>query len=288
MTDIDKLQQWEGRTQVRHDVITAAPVAALAASLDLPGRCAVIGDALPACWHWLYFHDLVPTAHLTQDGHAPRGEFLPPVPLPRRMWAGSQLRFTAPLLVGESARRESTVASIAHKRGRSGDLVFVTVRHRVFQGDALALEEAQRLVYREGGKLKTAERSVSRAAPPVAQWSRDVRPDSTLLFRYSALTFNSHRIHYDREYAMGEEGYGGLVVQGPLTATLLLDLLHRELPAAHLCAFEFRAIKPLLANTVLRLQGRQEGQSVALWALDAGGEVAMEARADLQADLLSA
>lgn len=295
MTDIDikTLQHWVGRAHTRSDVISAAPVAALSASLNLPAPRAVVGEALPACWHWLYFQDLVPTSQLTPDGHAPRGDFLPPVPLPRRMWAGSQLRFAAPLLVGDEAQRVSTVQSVTHKQGRSGDLVFVTVRHRVLRGEMLAIDEEQRLVYRDlhmgddnpGRTAKPAATAAPGPSPPLAQWHTELSPDAVLLFRYSALTFNSHRIHYDRDYAMREEGYGGLVVQGPLSATLLLELLYRELPSERIATFKFRAIRPLLADAPLHLQGRRDRQDVRLWALDANGDLAMEANATLSRDV---
>jgi len=287
MTDIDieSLQQWVGRTHTRCDVISAAPVAALSASLDLPSPRAVNSEALPACWHWLYFQDVVTTSRLTPDGHAPRGDFLPPVPLPLRMWAGSHLRFAAPLLVGDEVHRVSTVRSVTHKQGRTGDLVFVTLRHQIFRSQVLAIDEEQHLVYRAqrsvGDNTKPAANPASTPSSPVAQWHRELAPDTVLLFRYSALTFNSHRIHYDRDYAMRVEGYEGLVVQGPLTATLLLELLQQELPSAHIASFEFRAVRPLLADAPLHLRGRRDEQEIRLWALDANGELAMEARASL-------
>jgi len=254
-------------------------VAALSASLNHEHPCALIGDSLPPCWHWLYFQDAVAASGLGVDGHARRGGFLPPVSLPQRMWAGSRLRFVAPLTVGEAVHRVSTIATIKHKQGRNGELVFVTVGHQIFQGENLAIEEEQDLVYREPGAANVV--SLPRPAPAVAQWSRDMRPDTVLLFRYSALTFNSHRIHYDRDYATGEEGYAALVVQAPLTATLLLDLLHRELRGIAVAAFEFRAIRPLLEGAPLQLQGRQDGEEVRLWALDASGKLAMEAQVRL-------
>jgi 3-methylfumaryl-CoA hydratase len=275
--DIEALQSWVGKTETRFDVIAAAPVAAMSATLDYPGPLAVIGEALPPCWHWLYFQDTVATSLLAADGHVRQGDFMPPVPLSRRMWAGSRLRFTSRLEVGAQARRDSTIVSIKHKRGHSGELVFVTLRHEVFQGEILAVEEEQDLVYRDnapGGAVP-----VSRPAPAKAQWSREIRPDSRLLFRYSALTFNSHRIHYDRDYAKAQEGYAALVVQGPLTATLLLDLLSRELPDVVVGAFEFRAVSPLLENAPLFLQGCLTDRTISLWALDAAGSLAMEARA---------
>ncbi len=282
VVDIEALQRWIGKKETRCDVLSTAPVAALSASLDYEHPRALIGDPLPPCWHWLYFQDAVAASGLGVDGHARRGGFLPPVSLPRRMWAGSRLRFVAPLTVGEAVRRVSTIATITHKQGRNGELVFVTVRHRIFQGENLAIEEEQDLVYREPGAANVVP--LPRPAPAVAQWSRDLRPDTVLLFRYGALTFNSHRIHYDRDYATREEGYASLVVQGPLTATLLLDLLHREIPEAEVAAFEFRAIRPLLEGLPLRLQGRRDDGEVRLWALDASGALAMEAQARLNVE----
>jgi 3-methylfumaryl-CoA hydratase len=278
--DIAALQRWIGRTQTRCEVISAAPVAALSASLDYKESLARPGDTLPACWHWLFFQDVVPASGLGTDGHARRGNFLPPIELPRRMWAGGRLRFTSPLKVGEEACRVSTIAAITHKQGRSGELVFVTVRHELFQGEILAVEEEQDLVFR--GRDAAVVVPVSSAAPMAAQWSRELLPDAVLLFRYSALTFNSHRIHYDRDYATAEEGYASLVVQGPLTATLLLDLLHRESPEAEVAAFEFRAQRPLLEGVPLQLQGRREDEVASLWALDATGALGMKATARLK------
>ena len=279
--DIRMLQRWIGRTETRSDVLCAAPVAALSASLDDDKPRALIGASLPPCWHWLYFQDAAAASGLGVDGHATRGGFLPPVPLPRRMLAGGCLRFVAPLQVGESVRRVSTLASVTHKQGRNGELVFVTVQHRIFQEEQLAIEEEQDLVYREPGAANVVP--LPMPAPAVAQWSRDMCPDTVLLFRYSALTFNSHRIHYDRDYATCEEGYASLIVQAPLTATLLLDLLHRELPGVALAAFEFRAIRPLLEGYPLRLQGRRDGEEIRLWALDAAGALAMAAYARVHA-----
>jgi len=287
---LDRLREWIGRAETRSDVISPAPVAALSASLDHEYSRAVTGEALPACWHWLYFQDVSPTAKLSVDGHAQRGDFLPPVPLPRRMWAGSRLRCLGPLKVGAQVRRISTIQSVGHKQGRSGDLVFVTVVHQIYCQDSLLLEEEQDLVYRgkdsADGRSKPAPAPEPSVAVPAktAEWAREVYPDPVLLFRYSALTFNSHRIHYDRDYATREEHYDGLVVQGPLTATLLLDLLYREMPEVRVAAFEFRAQRPLYEGRVLHLRGTLDGQHVILRALDAVGNVAMEARASLATD----
>jgi 3-methylfumaryl-CoA hydratase len=299
--DAEALQQWVGRTQVRNDVICAAPAAALSATLDYAQPLAVAGVVLPTCWHWLYFLDTAPASGLGVDGHAKRGDFLPPVPLPRRMWAGGRLRFASPLVVGDAVRRHSTVSAVSHKQGRTGDLVFVTVRHAIYRGDTLAIEEEQDLVYRGQGADSAAPASAAPisepgsaptsvltpappSAPPAAQWSRELLPDPVLLFRYSALTFNSHRIHYDRAYATGEEGYASLVVQGPLSVTLLLDLLRRQVPGADIAQLEFRARGPLLEGVPLQLQGRQDEDQVRLWALDANGLLAMDVQARLNRD----
>lgn len=279
--DINNLQRWIGRQETCADVVTRAPVKGLSAALDYATPRAGPGEPLPPLWHWLYFLPAPPASDVDVDGHARRGGFLPPVPLPRRMWAGGSLRFACALRVGDEVHRVSTIEDISHKRGGSGELVFVTVGHRIFRGDTLAIEEQQQLVYREAVSGTIAP--PAQAAPAQAHWSREIRPDPVLLFRYSALTFNSHRIHYDRDYAMGAEGYAGLVVQGPLTATLLLDLLHREVsgPGERPASFRFRGIRPLLEGAPLRLQGRRDGNSVRLWALDASGALAMDAQAEL-------
>ena len=273
------LEAWIGRRESLVDVIAPDPVARLSATLDHPAPRAVAGEALPLPWHWLYFLPVVPASGLDVDGHARRGGFLPPVPLPRRMWAGSRIRVATPLRVGERVRRESTISDIRHKRGSSGELVFVTLRHQILRGDVLVLEEQQDLVYREASAGNAMPAAIPAPAP--AQWSRQVTPDPVLLFRYSALSFNGHRIHYDRDYATAQEGYGGLVVQGPLTATLLLDLLYREMPGAQVVTFSFRGIRPLLDRESFQVQGRCDETAVRLWALDASGALAMDARAEL-------
>ena len=277
--DIQDLRNWIGRSETREDVIAPAPVAGLSAVLDYDEPRATGGEPLPPCWHWLYFLDAVPASALDVDGHAKRGGFMPPVPLPRRMWAGSRLRFRAPLLVGSEARRVTNIADIRYKQGRSGDLVFLTLRHEVFAAGDLAIEEEQDLVYRE--PVSGAAAAAVKEAPDDEQWARDITPDPVMLFRYSALTFNSHRIHYDRDYASRAEGYESLVVQGPLIATLLLDLLHRQLPGTRVAAFEFRALRPLLEGAPLRLLGTRGEEEATLWVRDAAGALAMEARASI-------
>ncbi len=239
-------KDWIGRSETVSDIITATPFAALSATLDRdPGRPSA-GTPLPALWHWLYFLPLHRQSDIGPDGHAKRGGFLPPIPLPRRMWAGSQFEFHRPLAVGDALTRTSTIHDVTQKSGRTGTLVFVRVRHEIRRdGEAdIALTEFHDIVYREAPKPDDVP-PPPKSAPATSAWERQWIPDDVLLFRYSALTFNGHRIHYDRRYVKEVEGYPGLVVHGPLVATLLLDLLRHELPDAVVARFEFRAVRPV-------------------------------------------
>ena len=276
------LSDWIGRSETVSDVITATPYAGLSATLDRPASRPPPGTPLPALWHWLYFLPLSRQSEIGPDGHPRRGAFLPPVPLPRRMWAGSQFEFRSPLRVGDAITRTSTIDQVTPKRGRSGSLVFVTVRHEIRREGLpeTALLEFHDIVYREAAKSgDTAPPPLP--APPRATWERQWIPDDVLLFRYSALTFNGHRIHYDRRYATTVEGYAGLVVHGPLIATLLLDLVRRELPEARIERFEFRALRPICDLNPFFVCGepQPDGKTIRLWAHDHEGAVAMEASA---------
>jgi 3-methylfumaryl-CoA hydratase len=298
------LARWIGRSETLHDRITPMPVIALAATLDHPAAPVQPGDLLPLLWHWLYFLPMHRQSEVGPDGHPRRGGFLPPVPLPRRMWAGSQFEFRAPLRVGDAVSRSSTIEDVSTKHGRSGTLVFVKVRHDLFcNGSAEpALVEFQDIVYRDV-QQPGAVAPAPQAAAASARWQRAVVPDSVLLFRYSALTFNGHRIHYDRPYATGVEGYPGLVVHGPLIATLLMDLLQRELPGADVASFRFKAVRPTFDLNSFRVSaevlddpeasaataalerpsgGRTGGKTVHLWAHDHEGWLTMDATATLR------
>ncbi len=281
--DEQELSTWIGRSETQRDTFGPTPVAALRATLDLAATEIDPGTGLPPLWHWLYFLPLHRASALGPDGHAKLGGFLPPVPLPRRMWAGSRFEFPGVLRVGDAAERRSTIENVTLKQGRSGALVFVTVRHEIFTNGASepALREWHDIVYRAAKRPGEAEAPPQRA-PDDAQWSREWRPDDVLLFRYSALTFNGHRIHYDRRYVTEVEGYPGLVVHGPLIATLLLDLLQRERPEASLARFEFRALRPSFDGRALRVNGRSEGDALHLWAQDDEGWLTMDARAVLR------
>jgi 3-methylfumaryl-CoA hydratase len=248
-------------------------MAALSATLDRDDALPARGDPVPPLWHWLWFWDVHRQSDLGPEGHAKTGGFLPPVPLPRRMWAGGRFEFRRPLRVGETVARVSRIADVQAKEGRTGPLVFVTVQHEI--GDALI--EQQDIVYRDHSKTDPAPLK----APADPAWTRTIDPSDVLLFRYSALTFNAHRIHYDRRYATEVEGYTGLVVHGPLIATLLLDLVRRNLPEAQVKRFEFRAMRPLFDTAPFFVCGKPEGRTIQLWARDQAGMLAMSAVAGL-------
>lgn len=281
--DLDTLRGWIGRTETADDTATPAPLRALAATLDRDDPPPRPGDPVPPCGHWLYFVPTPRASEIGDDGHARRGGFLPPVPLPRRMWAGGRLTFPAPMPVGAALRRTSRILDVRLRDGRQGPLVFVVVRHEITADGRLAVTEEHDIVYREAPRPGDAQ---SAPVPPPAApaWQRTVVPDDVLLFRYSALTFNGHRIHYDRRYVTTVEGYPGLVVHGPLIATLLLDLLRRERPGARVTAFRFRAVRPLFDTAPFTLCGGpadDDRRDVALWARAPDGSLAMEATATL-------
>jgi 3-methylfumaryl-CoA hydratase len=275
---------WIGRDEVAHDVIAPARVAALEATLDHEGVLPRAGDPLPPLYHWMFadFLGRAATAALGPDGHPQRGGFLPPVTLPRRMWAASDVRFEAPLLVGEDVTRRSIIENIEAKTGRSGALTFVTVRHDYSGASGGALSDRQTIVYREApGESERGRLPPGKPAPKDGHFSRSLTPAIALLFRYSALIFNAHRIHYDRPYAMEEEGYPGLVVHGPLIATLLADLLRRERSDAQITRINFRAVKPMIDGCALTLAGRAAPGGFDLWATDHTGDLGAEASIEI-------
>ncbi|MGB3811611.1 MAG: MaoC family dehydratase N-terminal domain-containing protein [Shinella sp.] len=272
--DIDHLKQWIGTTRESHDVISPRLANSLAAVLDEP---AVLqeGDLPPAGIHWCLSPDIAPMSGLGSDGHPARGDFLPPVPLPRRMWAGGELSFSGEFRVGDRVTRHSRIADIALKNGRSGALCFVTVTHDYVGPRGHVLSERHDIVYRP---LETSvagpQREVS--LPPPAQ-SHEVEASPVLLARYSAVTFNGHRIHYDRDYCLREEGYPGLLVHGPLQATFLLRLACR-LNEGHLPArFEFRGVAPLFDGGRFTVNSAKIDDKPHLWIRSRNGSVTMQA-----------
>jgi 3-methylfumaryl-CoA hydratase len=281
-SNLGDLKQWIGKVETLSDRATVTPVRALRATLDCGDEAPDAGAQIPPCWHWLYFLPLHCQSEIGVDGHARRGGFLPPVPLPRRMWAGSRIQFLQPLYVGESITKTSQIADVSSKDGRSGPLVFVRVRHEIAASKGVAIVEEQDIVYRD--MPRPNEVSVSKPAPVDEQFGCTITPSPVLLFRYSALTFNGHRIHYDRTYATGEEGYPGLVVHGPLIATLLIGELQRAHPGVHVTTFDFKAVSPLHDTAPFAICGRLDGGSATLWARGPEGQLAMQATATVSHD----
>ncbi len=238
------------------------------------------GEGLPALWHWLYFLEGLPQRELGRDGHPARGGFLPPVPLANRMWAGGRVSFTAPVSIGATVRRESTIVAVEHKLGRSGDLVFVTVLHELKSlQSALLVREEHDLVYKEASP-SGGPASVVKAGPP-ARYTRTCTPTSTTLFRYSALTFNGHRIHYDVDYCREVEGYPNLVIHGPLIATLLAAFAE-EVGGKRLRNFSYRALSPAFLGTTLTLHGDAQDDRIDINATLDDGRTCMQAEANTQ------
>jgi 3-methylfumaryl-CoA hydratase len=261
---------WIGRSEEASDVLEPARSNALRAALgDIAPRAA--GDVLPLLHHWLYFWNVQPPVGLGEDGHPAKGGFLPPVSLPRRMWAGGRLKFVQPLLLGERVTRRSTILKVEAKSGKTGNLVFVTVQHEVSGEAGLAIVEEQDLVYRGAAAAGSIALPASGTPAPQAAWREELWPDPVLLFRFSALTMNGHRIHYDLPYAMDEEAYPGLVVHGPLQATLLADLAVRQL-GRPLATFDFRGLAPAFAGGTLHVCGEPADGGAKLWTEQGGGK----------------
>lgn len=270
-------ESWVGRTTRQEAYLDAAQANRMAVTLDRQPEFTA-GDSLPPAWHWLYFHDLVPASQLGRDGHPALGVTMPPIPLERRMWAGGSLEFIAPIPLGSHAERVSRIASITPKEGRTGKLCFVSVEHELVVDGHATLRETQTIVYRElvpGGQAPQPQ-----SATADAQYSDLWEMNNTSLFRYSALTFNGHRIHYDVDYARDVEGYENLVIHGPLIATLMLDAASKR--GHDIETFTYRAKSPLLLPNAFTVNGRIEGDSGTLWAAATDGRLAMDAEVVLR------
>lgn len=273
----EHLRQWIGREETVTDHLSAALVNKFQSTIGLPNTSAQSGESAPRLIHFCLCQPAVPNSELGEDGHPARGGFLPPVPLPRRMWAGSNIAFFGDLLVGDSVTRQSTIADVVIKEGRTGTLCFVTVDHAISGNAGVVARDRQTIVYRgfdSGAPRKPAEPATTGHSSAV------IRPSSTLLFRYSALTFNGHRIHYDRPYATNVEGYPGLVVQGPLQATLLYHFAAQLHDGCKPVQFNFRSTSTLYDNEDFCLHaGTISDGKLDLWSAHSGGPIAMQAEA---------
>ena len=277
--DVGYCKDWIGKQETCSDVLNPWPAQALASTLDRLNIELLPGDSLPPLWHWIYFLSTPNISETGYDGHAAKGGFVPPVPLPRRMWAGGRLMFTRLLKIGEQVERRSTIKNLSFKQGRTGRLAFVVVEHEYHGSEGGCIVEEHDIVYRES-PLADAAKPAPQFAPARAEWARSILPSPLLLFRYSALTFNGHRIHYDREFCV-EEGYSGLVVHAPLTATLLASLVEESLPDKSIKQFNFRAVSPLVDTHAYTINAAMQGDKVLAWALNHAGELAITAELEL-------
>ena len=272
-----KLLEWTNKTTEAEDTIRLQPANFMEATLNRPPKLKE-GDNLPPLWHWVYFLEAKPESDLGRDAHPKKGDFLPPIQLPRRMWAGGRFTFYNDLVIGEKAKKITTIKKIVEKEGSAGPLCFITLEHKIYSKDEISIIEEQDLVYlqdQQGSKsLPLAQNNVEKA-----DFSQEIYPSAILLFRYSALTFNGHRIHYDLDYAKNVEGYDGLVFHGPLTATLLLDLALKERKQP-IKKYSFRGIAPLSNLDCFWIEGKSEDNAAILWARRKDGVVAMKAKAD--------
>ena len=267
---------WIGKTQEKNDKLLPFPAQFMENTLNRDATFTE-GKELPPLWHWLYFLESEKLSNLGRDGHPKKGGFLPPVTLPRRMWAGGRFWFKQPLLLGIDSLKKSIILSVKEKNGSSGQLCFVTVKHEYFQNETLCLIEEHDIVYREDPKEN--DKLIDGFIAPT-DWDiyEEITPSSTLLFRYSALTFNGHRIHYDNEYAINTEGYNGLVFHGPLIATLLIDLsmrLSQKTPSY----FEFRGVSPISGPNTFSIASKKHGNELMLSAIKKDGTLSMKAKA---------
>ena len=277
-SDVD-LSAWIGKSETEHGKVSAYPADCFTATLDRDDPPFKDGDPLPPAWHYFYFRELVKSSETGEDGHRAKGSVMPPIPYPRRMWAGTKMTFASPLRIGEDVRKVITIADIAIKDGASGPLCFVTTTEEVFGvHDRLTTTERRTQVYRDVAD-PDAPKPKARPAPAEPVWSRTIHPSAVMLFRYSALTMNSHRIHYDKDYVRDVEGYPGLLFHGPLTMTMMLDLFRREMPSAMITEFDLRAVSPVYDTMDFTVHGApgDDAGTCKLWAMTGEGALAMTA-----------
>jgi len=274
--DLDHLRQWVGKTQQASDIVTEQLTKALRATLFLDIGTPKTGDAAPHTVHWCLAQPVAAMNALGPDGHAARGEFLPPVPLQRRMWAGGELNFLDTLRVGDNVTRSSRISDVTMKTGSTGVLCFVSVEHTITTARGVAIKERQDLVYRDVAKGEQKP-AAAQPSPPKAEHSETHMADPVLLFRYSALTFNGHRIHYDRDYVTRVEGYPGLVFHGPLQAALLVEMAAKQHDGKAPLRFSYRGVQPLFDGANFSVNANNGGSE--LWTANNAGTPTMKATA---------
>lgn len=280
--DIDHLRQWIGRTQQATDTVTVQLVKALRATLFIDIGSPKPGDAAPFTTHWCLAQPVAPMSEIGPDGHPARGGFLPPVPLPRRMWAGGKLEFLDTMRVGDEVTRSSRIAEVTMKAGSTGILCFVSVEHTITTPRGVAIRERQDIVYRDNPNPNDAKpdaKPQAVAAPSKAQHRETHMADPVLLFRYSALTFNGHRIHYDRDYVTKVEGYPGLVFHGPLQAALLVEFSAKLRGGKMPKVFSYRGVQPLFDGAEFSVNANDGPSEMDVWTANAGGTPTMKATA---------
>jgi 3-methylfumaryl-CoA hydratase len=277
--DLDHLRQWIGRTSEASDIVTAHLVKGLRATLFQEVGEPTRGDAAPFTVHWCLAQPVFPMSMLGPDGHPTRGGFLPPVPLPRRMWAGGELEFVDALRVGDEAKRTSRIADVTVKNGSTGTLCFVSVDHLVSTPRGIAIRERQDIVYREMGGPQPASPSKAAPSPPSAQHRETHMADAVLLFRYSALTFNGHRIHYDRDYVTRVEGYPGLIFHGPLQAAFIVELAAKLRGGRPPKKMSYRGVQPLFEGSEFSVNANDNGEAMQLWTANSAGQPTMKGTA---------
>ena len=270
-----RYDDWIGRTETHVETLIPGPMRGLAATIEDRELEPATGDALPELWHWLYFLPVVRQSRIAGDGHPVRGGFLPPITLERRMWAGGRLEFHDPLRIGDTVTKASEIINVAEKNGAAGPMAFVTVRHELTTERGLAISEEQDIVYIAMPKEFRPPKPVP--APETITWSEPFEVDTVVLFRFSALTFNGHRIHIDLPYARDVEKYPGLVVHGPLQAMLLMGAARRRQPDRRPAAFRFRGVRPLFDFEDLRLVGAPGEDGDRLVTVNGDGHVCMQA-----------
>lgn len=281
--DIDHMRQWIGRTQQATDTVTVQLVKALRATLFLDIGTPKSGDAAPFTTHWCLAQPVAPMSEIGPDGHPARGGFLPPVPLPRRMWAGGKLEFVDTMRVGDEVTRSSKISNVTMKTGSTGVLCFVSVEHTITTPRGIAVRERQDIVYRDNpnpADAKAGAKPQAVAAPPKAQHCETYMADPVLLFRYSALTFNGHRIHYDRDYVTKVEGYPGLVFHGPLQAALLVEFSARLKGGRAPKTFSYRGVQPLFDGAEFSVNANDGASDMDVWTANASGTPTMKATAN--------